>query len=63
MLSAASDVSVLTACNKFAEILIGVVVNKADKLPGFESVNQVQLHKYLRQALDEVNQVQFFGCS
>jgi hypothetical protein len=42
-------------------MLIDVVANKADKLPGFERVNEVQLRDYLRQALREVKLFPFFG--
>jgi hypothetical protein len=34
--------------------LITVVANKADKLPGFEEINEVQLRASLKQALQEV---------
>jgi hypothetical protein len=34
--------------------LIDVGANRADRLPGFERINEVQLRDYLKQALHEV---------
>ncbi|KAF8800999.1 hypothetical protein BYT27DRAFT_7235928 [Phlegmacium glaucopus] len=44
------------AKERFTDILIDVVANRADKLPGFERVNEIQLRDYLRRALHEIQE-------
>ncbi|KIM49598.1 hypothetical protein M413DRAFT_438780 [Hebeloma cylindrosporum] len=43
------------AKSDFVDILVAVTANRADKVPGFENISEVQLREHLRQAIHETN--------
>ena len=38
----------------FVDILVAVIANRADMIPGFENISEVLLREHLRQTIQEV---------